>query len=82
MQAEVARSVAEYDAATCGPTKWPRLTACLQQQYGQMVADFVQRCEAEAERKVSKLAPRQVSTCAGSERDQTNVCIPSSRTAM
>lgn len=52
VQAEVARAVAEYDAQTSGPTKWPRLTAFLQQQYGHMVADFVQRCEAEADKKV------------------------------
>lgn len=52
VQAEVARTVAAYDAATSGPTKWPRLTAFLQQQYGHMVADFVQRCEAEADKKV------------------------------
>lgn len=52
VQGEVARTVAAYDAATSGPTKWPRLTAFLQQQYGHMVADFVQRCEAEADKKV------------------------------
>jgi hypothetical protein len=52
VQAEVSRTVAEYDAQTSGPTKWLGLTACLQQQYGQMVADFVQRCEAEADKKV------------------------------
>lgn len=52
VQAEVARTIAEYDERTSGPTKWPRLTAFLQQQYGHMVADFVQRCEAEADKKV------------------------------
>jgi hypothetical protein len=52
VQGEVSRAVAEYDAETSGPTKWPRLTAFLQQQYGHMVADFVQRCEAEADKKV------------------------------
>lgn len=54
VQAEVSRTVAEYDAQTSGPTKWLGLTACLQQQYGQMVADFVQRCEAEADKKVGQ----------------------------
>lgn len=52
VQGEVARTVSEYDALTSGPTKWSRLTAFLQQQYGHMVADFVQRCEAEADKKV------------------------------
>jgi hypothetical protein len=52
VQGEVTRTVTEYDAATHGPTKWPRLTAFLQQQYGHMVADFVQRCEAEADKRV------------------------------
>lgn len=55
VQGEVARTVAAYDAATSGPTKWPRLTAFLQQQYGHMVADFVQRCEAEADKKISEV---------------------------
>lgn len=54
VQGEVSRAVAEYDAETSGPTKWPRLTAFLQQQYGHMVADFVQRCEAEADKKISE----------------------------
>jgi hypothetical protein len=48
----VSSAIAAYDAATSGPTKWPRLTVFLQQQYGHMVADFVQKCEADAERKV------------------------------
>lgn len=52
VQGEVARTISEYDEQTSGPTKWPRLTAFLQQQYGHMVADFVQRCEAEADKKV------------------------------
>jgi hypothetical protein len=52
VQGEVARTITEYDAQTSGPTKWPCLTTFLQQQYGHMVADFVQRCEAEADKKV------------------------------
>jgi hypothetical protein len=52
VQGQVSSAIAAYDAATSGPTKWPRLTVFLQQQYGHMVADFVQKCEADAERKV------------------------------
>lgn len=60
VQAEVARTISEYDAQTSGPTKWPRLTTFLQQQYGHMVADFVQRCEAEADKKVRHPFPSVV----------------------
>jgi hypothetical protein len=52
VQGQVSSAIAAYDAGTSGPTKWPRLTVFLQQQYGHMVADFVQKCEADAERKV------------------------------
>jgi hypothetical protein len=52
VQGQVSTAIAAYDAATTGPTKWPRLTVFLQQQYGHMVADFVQKCEADAEKKV------------------------------
>ena len=66
VQAEVSRTIAEYDACTSGPTKWPRLTAFLQQQYGHMVADFVQRCETEADKKV-RLAVLVAERGAGAE---------------
>lgn len=52
VQSAVAAALAAYDAATSGPTKWPRLTVFLQQQYGAIVAEFVQRCEAEADKQV------------------------------
>lgn len=54
VQGQVSTAIAAYDAATAGPTKWPRLTVFLQQQYGHMVADFVQKCEADAEKKISE----------------------------
>jgi hypothetical protein len=58
VQGEVSRTVAAYDAATSGATKWTALTSFLQQQYGHMVADFVQRCEAEADKRVRRAAGR------------------------
>ena len=53
VQAEVSRAIAAYDSTTSGPTKWPRLTVFLQQQYGHMVAEFMQKIEASAEKRVS-----------------------------
>lgn len=53
VQAEVSRAIAAYDTSTTGPTKWPRLTMFLQQQYGHMVAEFVQKCEVAADKRVS-----------------------------
>jgi hypothetical protein len=64
VQAEVSRAVAAYAEATSGPNKWPRLTAFLQAQYGHMVADFVQRCEAEADKKVGGWVCVCVCVCA------------------
>lgn len=63
VQGEVSRVVYAYDAATSGPTKWPRLTAFLQQQYGHIVRDFVQRCEADAEKKVAAARGHRAHAC-------------------
>eukprot|EP00878_Enallax_costatus_P025318 GHUV01027086.1.p1 GENE.GHUV01027086.1~~GHUV01027086.1.p1 ORF type:complete len:312 (+),score=104.13 GHUV01027086.1:958-1893(+) len=54
VQAEVSRAIAAYDSTTTGPTKWPRLTVFLQQQYGHMVAEFMQKIEASAEKRINE----------------------------
>jgi hypothetical protein len=51
VQAEVTRVVEEFDQTTSGPTKWPRLTAFLQQQYGNIVREFVRRCEDDCRKQ-------------------------------
>jgi hypothetical protein len=73
VQGQVSSAIAAYDAGTAGPTKWPRLTVFLQQQYGHMVADFVQKCEADAEKKVRCVL------CAVRSGCNTNLCAVSVR---
>lgn len=52
MLAEFDQVVAQYTATAAGPTKWPRLVAFMQQQYGHATTEWQARQAAAAEARL------------------------------